>query len=314
MPINRWLWSIGLAAMQVGQIPRADTDARLRQGPLLVAEVVFTGTVTSVEDGDSIVVKTPTELLPVQIVGVDAPELSQAGGPEARTFLIALVIGKSVTVRLKSVAERIGAVDLDGTDVSETLIRRGMAWHCPRFTDDRKLTSAEAEARASKRGLWTDARPMPPWLYRGAGECWLEKKRSAGVERPDFSGTWTAISPVDRVGQRMTIRQDAVSLTLEQPSEQGTHSLVYKLDGTTSRALSTPYGPVDSVAKTRWIGQSLIVEEREWSRPGEEPTSVRQILWLDDRGFLNMEVSSPRPVGQSDSTTVVMKRDAPLLH
>ena len=313
MAIGRLMWCVSVIAAQVGQVPETDAVTRLRQGPVLVGEVVFTGTVTSVEDGDSIVVKTPTEQMTLQIAGVDAPELSQPGGPEARTFLTSLVSGKTVTVRIKSVAERIGSVQVGNADVSESLIRSGMAWHCPRFTDDRDLTIAEADARASKRGLWRDARPTPPWLHRGSGACWQQNKVS-GSERPDFSGTWTAISPVDRVGERMTIRQDADSLTLEQPSGATTQTQVYKLEGTTSRALSTQHGPVDIVAKTRWVGQSLVVEERQWLRPGEEATSIRQMLWLDDRGFLNLEISAPRPIGQSDSTTVVMKRDTPLFH
>ena len=91
------------------------------------------------------------------------------------------------------------------------------------------------------------------------------------------------------------------------------HALTYKLEGSTSRAVSGPHGPVDIVAKTRWNGRSLIVDERRWEVRGEEAINVRRILWLDDRGFLNLEVSSPRPIGESDSTTVVMKREPLLL-
>ena len=182
MAIKHLVWCMSVIAAQAWQVPETDRVTRLRQGPVLVGEVVFTGTVTSVEDGDSIVVKTPTEQMTLQIAGVDAPELSQPGGAEARTFLTTLVSGKTVTVRLKSVADRIGSVQFDDADVSEALIRSGMAWHCPRFTDDRGLTIAEADARASKRGLWRDGRPTPPWLHRGSGACW-QQHRGPGSER-----------------------------------------------------------------------------------------------------------------------------------
>ncbi len=51
-------------------------------------------------------------------------------------------------------------------------IRRGMAWHFKRFereqseADRTAYAAAEAEAKAAKRGLWTDAHPLAPWEWR----------------------------------------------------------------------------------------------------------------------------------------------------
>ena len=283
----------------------------VRQGPLLVAEEVFTGTVLSVEDGDTAVVKAPSDQVIVHLAGLDAPEMSQPGGSQAKAFLTALIGGKTVTVRLTNVAERLAKIELEGKDVIETMIRAGMGWHCPRYSEDRALTTAEAEARGAKRGLWSVSQPTPPWLHRGTGACWQQtvKPRVSSQNRPNFSGTWTTVSPAHRAGQRLRIKQDAVSLTLEQMSDPNQALTVYKLDGTTSRALVTPHGPVDIVAKSRWNGAALIVEERRWNRPGEEATNLRQVLWMDERGLLNFEVSSPQPIGQSDATTLVMRRD-----
>jgi endonuclease YncB( thermonuclease family) len=283
------------------------------QGPVLVAEEVFPATVLAIDDGDSVVVKTTTEQVPVRVDGVDAPEMAQPGGPEAKAFLSSLLLGKTVTVRVKNHRERSARLEVDGADVSATLIRSGMAWHCPRFTNDTVLTSAEAEARAAKRGLWSAARPTPPWLYRGAGACWQEEKgtRSKARERPDFSGTWTAISPPDHVGQQVRIRQDTATLTIERHTPQGASSEVFNLEGPTSRAFSTAHGPVDIVAKSRWHGNALIVDERRWMVRGEEALNVRQVLWLDDRGLLNLEVSTPRPIGETDATTLVLRKVSP---
>jgi micrococcal nuclease len=302
-----------LLAAFTAQSSAGDGRAGVRQDSVLVAEEVFGGTVTRVEDGDSVFVKTPTEHAVVHLAGVDAPELSQAGGPEAKKFLSDLVLGKSVTVRLQSVLERSARIEAAGSDVSAVLIRRGMAWHCPRYTDDRELTAAEAEARASKRGLWSVERPTPPWLHRGAGACWQQKKedRISGLDRRDFSGSWTALSPARESGRRVVITQDAVSVTIEHLSDFGIPPLAYKLDGPTSRAFSTPDGPIDTVAKARWSGDALVVEERRWLVRGQEPTNLRQTLWLDDRGFLNLEVASPRPMGEHDATRLVLRRDAP---
>ena len=161
--------------------------ARALQDPILVAEEVFQATVTAVEDGDTLAVKTANaESVVVQIASVDAPELSQPGGPEAKAFLTKLVLGKIVTVRLQSTVDRSARVEIAGTDISAALIRNGMAWHCPRYADDRELTIAESDARTSKRGLWSTPRPTPPWLYRRAGACWQEK--SEGRRKKEEGG------------------------------------------------------------------------------------------------------------------------------
>jgi micrococcal nuclease len=296
-----------------GQSPAADVPARVRQGPVLVAEEVFEATVTRVEDGDSIFVRTSTERTAIHLAGVDAPEMSQPGGPEAKKFLSDLVFGKTVTVRLQSALERLARIEADGFDVSAVLIRRGMAWHCPRYAEDRDLTSAEAEARASKRGLWTVERPTPPWLYRGAGACWQQNKGDGtkGGDRRDFSGSWIALSPPGETGRKVIITQDAMSVTIQDLSDFGIPPLAYRLNGPTSRAFTTPDGPIDVVAKARWSGDALVVEERRWIVRGQEPTNLRQTLWLDDRGFLNLEVASPRPIGEHDAMWLVLRRDAP---
>jgi micrococcal nuclease len=303
------LWIIVVLFAQAG----APLPNPSRQGPLLVAEEVFSATVMSVEDGDSIVVMTGGERMSLDLAGVDAPEMSQASGPQAKEFLSGLTLGKTVTVRLTSAPDRLARLSVKGTDVSEALIRAGMGWHCPRFADDRDLINAEADARSARRGLWSVAQPMPPWLFRGAGACGQQaaKPKVSSQTRPDFSGTWTAVSPSDRAGQKLRITQDAVSVTLERISEPNPAAVVYKLNGATSRALITPHGPVDIVAKVRWDGSALVVEERRWTVAGEEATNLRQVLWVDDRGLLNFEVSSPQPIGERDVTTLVMRRDAP---
>jgi endonuclease YncB( thermonuclease family) len=284
---------------------------RRYQEPTLVAEEVLQADVTSVEDGDSLVVKTVAtgESMVVHIAGVDAPELSQPGGAEAKAFLGQLLTGKRVTVRLKRTIDRVARVEIGASDVSRRLIQSGMAWHCPRFAKEDDLAAAEAEARAAKRGLWSRAQPTPPWLHRGAGVCWQRQSTPAkSPSRPDFSGRWTAISPPDRAGHELTIVQDPHTLTIRHESDELPESLTYKLEGTTSRAFTTAQGPADSVAKSRWNDRVWTVDERQWLVHGHEPRTIRQRLWLDERGFLNVEMSSPQPIGEYDSTVVRYRR------
>ncbi len=300
-----------IAAAIAAQSAQAVPPVESRQSLNTVVEEVFSATVTSVLNGDTVIVKSPAEQATVRLAGVDAPELSQPGGSEAQAFLSRLVLGKDVTVRLKSVAERFARIEIGGADVSAAMIRGGMAWHCARYTDDRDLTNAETDARAAKRGLWSRPAPTPPWLHRGVSACWEDKKRErASAPATDFSGSWIAVSPPEHAGREVTIRQDAVSVTIEPPPARGGPPMVYRLGGTTSRALITTFGPVDIVARTRWNGAALVVEERQWTVRGEEPSNVRQVLWIDDRGLLNIETASPQPLGESDAIRLVLKKQS----
>lgn len=41
-----------------------------------------------------------------------------------------------------------------------------MAWVFDRYATDRTLYAIQDEARAARRGLWSDAAPVPPWEWR----------------------------------------------------------------------------------------------------------------------------------------------------
>jgi endonuclease YncB( thermonuclease family) len=151
---------------------------RVQDLTALVGEEVFQATVISVDEGDSLMVRPLMDLEPVRVYisGVDAPELAQPWGAEAKSFLQQLVAGKTVTVRLKAALERLAQVEVNGAQVSLSLIRNGMAWHCPRFAQENELAASEVEAREARRGLWRESQPTRPWIYRGAGACWQRGK------------------------------------------------------------------------------------------------------------------------------------------
>ena len=284
----------------------APAPARPQEAPL-VAEEIFTAQVVSIEDGDTLILKSATEGTTVHLAGVDAPELSQPAGPAAREFVRKLAGGRTVTVRLINVLERLAHIQVDGNDLGLALVGAGMAWHCPRYTEDRALIAAEGEARREKRGLWRAARPTPPWLYRGAGMCW-EQGKAAGAQ--DFSGVWRAVSPPDRAGAQLVVRQDAATLTLERPDEADGAPVTYTLEGTDSRLLRNDEGRlIDALARSWWKGRALVIEERRWPTHGQEAVNSRRVLWIDDRGLLHVEESSPQPIGRSDTRTVVLRRD-----
>ena len=152
---------------------------RAQEPLLLMKEEVFTATVREVVDGDSLLVKEGPQNIRIHLDGIDAPELAQAVGAEAKTALGNLVDGQTITVRLRRRGrggeEALARVDSRGVDLSVELLRRGMAWYCPRQVDDAEMVAAEKSAREAKRGVWSDASPTPPWRHRGVDACWQER-------------------------------------------------------------------------------------------------------------------------------------------
>ena len=72
-----------------------------------------------------------------------------------------------VTPFVKDRYQRIVArVKCAGVDVNAEQVNRGMAWVYRRYAKDHDLYVLEHGAKASKRGLWADSSPTPPWQWR----------------------------------------------------------------------------------------------------------------------------------------------------
>ena len=103
--------------------------------------------------------------------GIDCPEKGQAYGNNAKHATSALAFGKDVTVRTHGrdkYRRTIADVLLpDGTNVNHTLVKEGWCWwHRKYEPGDTVLEGLEQEARAGRKGLRADARPVPPWEWR----------------------------------------------------------------------------------------------------------------------------------------------------
>lgn len=137
------------------------------------------GEVVSIADGDTLtVLDRGKRQHRVRLLGIDAPERSQDFGERARQSLADLVFRKQIHVVVPKpdrYGRLLGKVMIGGTDVNLEQLRAGMAWYYRQyeadvFKDDRPVYDrAEREAKAAKRGLWADPRPVPPWEFRRAG-------------------------------------------------------------------------------------------------------------------------------------------------
>eukprot|EP00002_Diphylleia_rotans_P023220 TRINITY_DN4565_c0_g1_i1.p1 TRINITY_DN4565_c0_g1~~TRINITY_DN4565_c0_g1_i1.p1 ORF type:complete len:248 (-),score=74.57 TRINITY_DN4565_c0_g1_i1:169-912(-) len=124
-----------------------------------------------VSDGDTILVKVAgqNEKLRVRFRAVDAPESKQTFGPESKAFLANLVDKKDVVLYIYErdhYGRVVADVHVGGIFVQEKQLEEGMVWFNSKFDKRARLGQLEKKARAARKGLWKEARPTPPWVYR----------------------------------------------------------------------------------------------------------------------------------------------------
>jgi endonuclease YncB( thermonuclease family) len=127
------------------------------------------GVVVGVADGDTLVVRIDERVLNVDLTHVDAPEIGQAYGGHAKASLVEVCDAKSVTLDDLGIARNrrvFGQVACDGVDAGAEQVKRGLAWvHERNTTDAAPLFALQVQARAERRGLWSEAAPVPPWEW-----------------------------------------------------------------------------------------------------------------------------------------------------
>lgn len=139
--------------------------------------------VVSVHDGDTVMcIDDDKAQHKVRLFGIDAPEIGQAFGTKSRDKLAALAKGRTVEVEVQGedrYGRTLARLEADGEDVNREMVKAGLAWHYARYSDDATLAAAQRDARAAKRGLWADKKPVPPWEWRAT-----ERDRKADKAAP----------------------------------------------------------------------------------------------------------------------------------
>lgn len=138
---------------------------------LAAVQVDFEGKVVGITDGDTITVLVGTDPVKVRLNGIDAPEKKQPFGTQSRAKLGELAFGKTVTVHSAGkdrYGRTLGTVLADGQSVNLKMVETGLAWHYAQYSKDAALADAEKAARAARRGLWADPKPVAPWEFRKA--------------------------------------------------------------------------------------------------------------------------------------------------
>jgi micrococcal nuclease len=151
---------------------------------------IFTGIVTHVADGDTLSVTANGRTEKVRLEGIDAPEAGQAFGGQARQRLRVLAFSQPATVHVRDrdrYGRLVARVIVAGRDLSEEMVKAGLAWHYTQYSADRQLAALEQQARQQQLGLWADRAAVAPWQYR--------KDHSRGAPGPHTPGVPPVVSP-----------------------------------------------------------------------------------------------------------------------
>lgn len=128
------------------------------------------GKVVSVQDGDTLTVLVEgCRPQKVRLAEIDAPEKKQPFNQVAKKALAAMCADVRAVVKVQTYdryGRAVGRVFCEGVDTSREMIARGLAWRFVAYSTDESLVEIEAEARAARRGLWSEANPTPPWEWR----------------------------------------------------------------------------------------------------------------------------------------------------
>ena len=129
-----------------------------------------------VHDGDTItLLDVDHRQHKIRLDGIDAPELGQPFGRASKQHLAEMLANREAVAECSKIdryRREVFRVLIGGADAGLEQIRAGMAWYFRRYAKELPLdrreqyADMEAQAKAARRGLWTDAELVVPWDWR----------------------------------------------------------------------------------------------------------------------------------------------------
>ena len=128
------------------------------------------GKVVSVVDGNTIEFQTTdNETFKVVLSGIDAPELNQDFGLEAKSLLEKILLHEAVSLVIEGkdrLGNRVGLLTYKkNKDPRLELLEKGYAWTTEKNPNP-EFEAIREVAKSKGKGLWKAENPTPPWLFR----------------------------------------------------------------------------------------------------------------------------------------------------
>lgn len=134
----------------------------------VVSGAVSTASMFSVVDGDSLKVTFGADIpVSIRLAGIDAPELGQHYGFEAKENLerqLAHTRPEMTFEENGKYGRKVCTLLLDGLNLNLQLVENGFAWANP--DAGASFQNAQKMAQEGGLGLWSRSTPTPPWEWR----------------------------------------------------------------------------------------------------------------------------------------------------
>lgn len=141
--------------------------------PHFVESAILYGKCIQVEEGDIIKILVNRKILLIRLESIDCPEKGQTFEKEAIEWMKTIALKKKVRVEVLSFeGERliVGRVFVGDQDLSMELVKAGLAWYYKGHGGDRYISKAQKKAKKKKIGIWSQKKPIPPWIYKAEKE------------------------------------------------------------------------------------------------------------------------------------------------
>ena len=159
----------------------------------------LTGRVVAITDGDSLTVVVDRREVKVQLADIDAPDSRQAFGTRSKQALSDICLGKDARLETRDrdgMSRTIATVYCAGRNANAEQVWQGMAWVFERYAKpDSPLYILQEQARAARRGLWSEPNPVAPWELR-------RREQERKVVAPSGAGSSAAVEAQPQTAPR----------------------------------------------------------------------------------------------------------------
>lgn len=125
--------------------------------------------ITKVIDGDTVIAKLEEKPVRVRLAEIDAPEIDQPWGLNAKKALEAKVLGRRIVLEVIDIDRYdrlVARLILDGREINREMIAEGHVWVYRRYMRDKSLLVDEDIAVQNNNGFWAKGGEIAPWEWR----------------------------------------------------------------------------------------------------------------------------------------------------